>query len=123
MDKNLVEEVYQRANYCCERCGRNDLLEIHHIIYGRGKRKQHENIDTIILLCFECHRGTNGVHGKNGAEVDRRLKLQLMDKLQDQGKTEEEIRAAFGGKLPQTDQDKKEWEEIMKKANERGSRI
>jgi len=27
-----------------------------------------------IPLCPDCHRGTNGVHGKNGHELDFRLK-------------------------------------------------
>ena len=95
------------------------MLEIHHIVYGHGKRKQHESIDSIILLCYDCHRGTNGVHGKNGAEVDRQLKLFLVRKLEAKGKTEEEIREALGGTLPMTDQEKKEWDDLVERSQAR----
>ena len=27
-----------------------------------------------VWLCYEHHRGTNGVHGKNGNELDHKLK-------------------------------------------------
>lgn len=56
--------------------------EKHHIVF-RSQVKQLENCKlNHIYLCAECHRGTNGVHGKNGHELDRKLKLQFQNKLE-----------------------------------------
>ena len=99
MDNALVEQIYERSKGYCEICGSTHMLEIHHIIFGKGKRKQHERIESIILLCYSCHRGTNGVHGKNGRKLDIRLKQRLQKTYQDKGYTEEEIRELMGGRL------------------------
>jgi hypothetical protein len=34
------------------------------------------------IPCQEHHRGTNGVHGKNGSKLDRALKLQFQNYLE-----------------------------------------
>lgn len=95
---DIYQEVKERDNYTCQACyGPGE--EIHHIIYGRGKRKEHENIDSLILLCRQCHRGTNGVHGKNGHKLNMRLKRALQAKYFKQGYSEEEVRELMGGRL------------------------
>lgn len=98
MDKKIVQAVLERSKGLCEVCYAPGT-ELHHIIYGKGKRKQHETIESVVLLCYECHRGTNGVHGKNGKELNIKLKKQLQEYYFKQGYTEEETRELMGGKL------------------------
>lgn len=83
----------------CFICGSNHMVELHHIIHGRGKRREHENDDSTIYLCYEHHRGTKGVHGRDGHELDIELKLMLQNKYFDQGLTEDEVRVKMGGKI------------------------
>lgn len=83
----------------CKICGSTNLVEEHHIIKGRGKRKACETEQSLIMLCWEHHKGTYGVHGKNGSELDMRLKLQLQATYYDMGKGDSEIRKLMGGKL------------------------
>ena len=59
----------------CEVCKRNAELENHHCIGGSGRRKECDKYPELqFKLCPECHRGTNGVHGKNGADLALKLK-------------------------------------------------
>ena len=51
-----------RDRKCCERCGCVENLEIHHITKIRDGWTN--DIDNLILLCRECHRGVLGIHGK-----------------------------------------------------------
>jgi len=75
------------------------MVEMHHIVFGSGKRTQHENEHSVILLCWHCHRGTNGVHGKNGRKLDLHLKRCLQKKYFSMGYNENEVRELMGGKL------------------------
>ena len=99
MNKSTRQKVYNRANRQCEICGNTRGLQIHHIV----KRSQlgKDDLDNLILLCWNCHHGTNGVHGKCGRELDSKLKLDLQDKLFNRGMSEEEVRQYLGGKLYQ----------------------
>lgn len=55
--------------------------EMHHIMF-RSQVKALEKCElNQIYLCSQCHRGTYGVHGKNGHELDQKLKKQFQDKL------------------------------------------
>ena len=99
MDKELYEQVFERAGGLCEICKSNELVEVHHIISGSGKRKNYENIHSLILLCYYHHRGDYGVHGKYGAELNRQLKIGLQEKYKSLGYSEEEIRELMGGKI------------------------
>jgi hypothetical protein len=83
----------------CKICGSTNIVEEHHIIKGRGKRKACETEQSKVMLCYEHHRGTYGVHGKNGKELDMLLKLQLQATYYEMGKKEEDIRELMGGKL------------------------
>ena len=58
----------------CYVCGRYGYVERHHILGGRNRKKCDKYPLLKIPLCPDCHRGTNGVHGKNGHELDFRLK-------------------------------------------------
>ena len=62
------------VDYARTVCGRYSYLEAHHIIKGRGKRRECETKESIVHLCADCHRGTYGVHGKGGHELDQCLR-------------------------------------------------
>lgn len=98
MDNKIVQAVLERSKGLCEVCYQPGS-ELHHIIKGKGKRKEHETIESIILLCWDCHRGTYGVHGREGKKLDLRLKRQLQETYFSQGYTEIEVREMLGGKL------------------------
>ena len=83
----------------CYICGSTDRVEEHHIVHGRGKRKTCETPYSQRFLCWEHHRGTKGVHGKNGHELDMRLHLELQAQYFKMGATEEAVRWLMGGKL------------------------
>lgn len=94
------QKIIKRCKGRCENCGgMNGEVQMHHIVSGNGKRKQHENIDSIICLCWDCHHGTQGVHGKNGRELNLKLKVKLQETYFKQGYSEEEVRKLMGGKL------------------------
>lgn len=57
----------------CYVCGTTNNLHLHHVMFGRNRKKADEDGLTV-YLCYEHHEGTNGVHGKNGHELDYRLK-------------------------------------------------
>lgn len=46
----------------------------HHVLHGTGRRRIAEKLGLVVYLCPEHHQGTNGVHGKNGHELDVELK-------------------------------------------------
>lgn len=53
-------------------CGRYGT-EIHHVIYGTGNRKLSDKYGLVVGLCYNHHRGNQGVHGGN-RELDMELK-------------------------------------------------
>lgn len=57
----------------CYICGSKSNLHLHHIMFGRNRKVSDEDGLTV-FLCYEHHEGTNGVHGKNGHELDLKLK-------------------------------------------------
>lgn len=59
------ESYLSKANYG---------LEEHHIYFGVGKRKISEKNGFKVWLTYEEHRGTFGVHGKEGHDLDLKLK-------------------------------------------------
>ena len=100
MDKKIVQAVLERSKGVCENCGAADYrVQLHHIIKGLGKRKQHETIEYVILLCWNCHHGTYGVHGREGKELDIKLKRKLQETYFNQGYSVEEVRRMMGGKI------------------------
>ena len=97
MNKQVYEEVYKRSKGLSELCGShgNGIVELHHI----ARRRVKESPENCIMLCYEHHRGTWGVHGSRGAELDKQLKRTLQGYYKAQGKSEEEIRTLMGGRL------------------------
>ncbi len=58
----------------CYVCRTRSNVEVHHCIHGVAGRKLATKYHLLVGLCPECHRGTNGVHGKNGHDLDIHLK-------------------------------------------------
>lgn len=58
----------------CWVCGARNNLHTHHCYYGVKNRKISDREGFIVRLCLLHHEGTDGVHGKNGHELDLRLK-------------------------------------------------
>lgn len=99
MNKKVVKKVLERSNGLCEICHSNYMVQLHHIIFGHGKRKQCENEHSVIALCWDCHHGIFGVHGMYGKMLDMKLKIGLQRKYFEMGYTESEVRGLMGGKL------------------------
>lgn len=57
----------------CYVCDTTSNIHLHHIMFGKNRKKADEDLLTV-YLCREHHEGTNGVHGKNGHELDLKLK-------------------------------------------------
>ena len=78
----------------CIICGSWNV-EDHHIFFGAAKRKISEKYGLKVWLCPTHHRGTNGVHGKNGHKLDMQLK-ELGQKAFEWKHTREEFLERFG---------------------------
>ena len=59
----------------CYVCGTNQNIELHHCIHGTAKRKLADKEGLIVPLCHEHHQGTKGVHGRDGHNLDKELKI------------------------------------------------
>ena len=57
--KSILEP--QGAEWC-HLCGRRGCLETHHVIGGNPGRKLSERYGLKVHLCYQCHRGPDGVH-------------------------------------------------------------
>ncbi len=79
----------------CYVCGRSGNLGKHHIIHGHGKRKACETRESLIDICYNCHKL---VHSPESYELDLNLKLQLQNIYFQKGYPEEKVRMLMGGK-------------------------
>ena len=66
--------ILNTTNGICYVCGREGYTELHHCFFGGGRRKIADREGLTCYLCPDCHRGTNGVHGKNGERLNYSLK-------------------------------------------------
>jgi hypothetical protein len=80
----------------CYVCGRTDQVEVHHCIHGTANRKLSTKYHLLVGLCPDHHRGTNGVHGKYGHELDQELKRLAQEKWEGKHGTREEFIKIFG---------------------------
>ena len=48
----------------CEACGEVTFLKLHHILQVKYYPDHKYDINNITLLCDECHKAPNGIHGK-----------------------------------------------------------
>ena len=68
-----MKSIIQGDNKECFVCGTPVHLHLHHVLFGKNRKKADEDGLTV-YLCYEHHEGTNGVHGKNGKFIDNMLK-------------------------------------------------
>lgn len=65
----------------CYLCSSTCVLEEHHIFFGRSKRPLSEKYGLKVYLCWQHHRGINGVHGRHGHTLDKFLKQIAQNKF------------------------------------------
>lgn len=65
----------------CRVCGRSSGVELHHIVKRSQCRAMIKAPINHVCLCPEHHRGTKGVHGREGHALDIQLKLALQKEL------------------------------------------
>ena len=64
-------------------------LERHHIYFGAGMRQISDKHGFWVWLKPEWHRGTQGVHGRDGHKIDLRLKQDCQRKFEETHSREE----------------------------------
>ena len=87
MPKSKLYSIVRTEIYC----------ERHEVYFSKAYRQKSINDGLIVFLTRESHRGTNGVHGKNGDELNRQLK-RLAEKawISFYKKTKEEFIERYG---------------------------
>jgi hypothetical protein len=66
------KQVIQRCSNVCERCGKQPVAEVHHLIYTRV---YHEGLEDLQGLCEYCHAFVHGERADDGAvEYERIVK-------------------------------------------------
>lgn len=81
----------------CYVCKTKFGLEEHHCMFGSANRKLAEKDGLKVWLCAEHHRGSNGIHGKNGHTLDMYLKSEAQIKYMEYyNKTKEEFIKRYG---------------------------
>lgn len=71
--------------------------ERHEVYFGRAYRQKSIIDGLIVFLTEEAHKGTDGVHGKNGDKLNRKLKrLAKKAWMNYYNKTEEEFLQRYG---------------------------
>lgn len=68
MTKSIIDNTKK-----CYICGTTMNLHLHHIIFGKNRKKADQD-GLVVYLCREHHEGTYGVHGMIGHELDIHLK-------------------------------------------------
>jgi 5-methylcytosine-specific restriction endonuclease McrA len=50
--REVREAAIERANHCCERCGAEKRLQVHHKTYANLGAEKPEDLE---VLCADCH--------------------------------------------------------------------
>lgn len=91
-----MKSIIQTKKECFE-CMSYSNLEEHHIFFGIANRKLSEQDGLKVWLCYNHHRGTNGVHGKEGHALDLYLKnIAQITYMQKNNKTEDDFIKRYG---------------------------
>lgn len=87
MPKSKLYSTVRTEIYC----------ERHEVYFSKAYRQKSINDGLIVFLTRKSHRGTNGVHGKNGNKLNRQLK-RLAEKAWTSyyNKTKEEFLERYG---------------------------
>jgi len=88
-----MKSIIQKEKRCivCH----NSNIEEHHVFFGTANRKLSEKYGLKVYLCSEHHRGTRGVHGNQGKELDTYLKQLAQSRFEEKG-TREKFIQIFG---------------------------
>lgn len=54
--KQKREEVFDRYGKQCVECGRKRGIQVHHLVYRKGRHLWEYNTDELIPLCKKCHQ-------------------------------------------------------------------
>lgn len=65
----------------CQRCDEVGELQGHHIISRKQQPALIKCNSNIINLCWSCHHGTYGIHGKYPEKIREELRGKFQDKL------------------------------------------
>lgn len=76
----------------CWVCHTTHGLHLHHCFFGVKNRTISDINGFTCHLCLQHHEGTNGVHGKNGHELDLKLKRLCQEKYEEDHTREDFIR-------------------------------
>lgn len=69
-----MESILSTEKNICYACGRFVRHpHLHHIFFGKN-RKISDKEGLTCYLCENCHKGTYGVHGREGHDLDVQLK-------------------------------------------------
>jgi hypothetical protein len=79
----------------CYICGATHWLHRHHCYYGVKNRSVSEKNGFTCWLCEAHHEGTYGVHGKEGAYLDNKIKRECQE-IFELTHTREEFRKLIG---------------------------
>lgn len=88
-----MNSIIQRHQECIV-CGATEGLERHHVMFGNPRRQMAEEDGLTVWLCHEHHRGTYGVHGVKGHDLDTFLKT-LAQSVYEETHTREEWMARY----------------------------
>ena len=91
-----MKSIIQKEKRCfC--CYTTNNLEEHHIFFGTANRKLSEQDGLKVWLCLYHHKGTTGVHGRDGHTLDKYLKsIAQIAYMQYYKKTEEDFIKRYG---------------------------
>ena len=57
-ESDMYEHRMRFAKHKCELCGETHLIEMHHVITGKNRRKFFERFFTVRIVCENCHKGS-----------------------------------------------------------------
>ena len=80
----------------CYECGRSDGLELHHIFYGTANRKLSDKDGLVVYLCYNHHRGAEGVHNGNKRLDDKLKRVAQRAYMRTYNKNVAEFRERYG---------------------------
>ena len=66
----------------CQNCYSYGMVELHHIIKKSQASFLRDCELNFIHLCPNCHRGTFGVHGREGNKLDFKIRLDYQNKIE-----------------------------------------
>lgn len=101
-----MRSILQGREKRCYITGKRGVLEKHHIYFGIGMRQISEQYGFWVYLTAEQHRGTDGVHGKEGHALDLRLKQDCQRRFEE-GHSRAEFMAIIGRNYLAEDTEKK----------------